>query len=305
VWSVSCQTSPGGSWLVGVVKTAHRLPPRWDWAGAEHDLRPPASGDLPRITAMWERCSLATRMARFHAPVRDIPASYLETVLSDPSASLIAERVQAGMVAAVASLVPGGNGSAELGVLVEDAWQRRGIGCRLVARLVAAAPARKITELTASVLTQDGKVANLLRQVPGEFSMNRDGTTVNVRVRLASVHSVVAVVGLGAWSELVRTRRHGMDIDVHEFAVLDDGRRLSLHEDRGFSTSATRMSAEHAEQSVLTTVLPDDAEVTGDEHSWEWLASLIRDQGVAVTAEQLKAVPYVVEFGPRLSALLS
>jgi hypothetical protein len=37
-------------------------------------LRPPASGDLPRITAMRERCSLATRMARFHAPVRDIPA---------------------------------------------------------------------------------------------------------------------------------------------------------------------------------------------------------------------------------------
>jgi GNAT superfamily N-acetyltransferase len=170
------------------MKTAHRLPPGWDSAGAEHDLRPPAGGDLPRITAMWERCSLATRTARFHAPVRDIPASYLETVLSDPSASLIAERGQAGTVAALASLVPGGEGCAELGVLVEDAWQRRGIGRRLVARLVAAAPARKITELTASVLTQDGKVANLLRQVPGEFSMIRDGTTVNVRVRLASVH---------------------------------------------------------------------------------------------------------------------
>lgn len=119
------------------------------------------------------------------------------------------------------------------------------------------------------------------------------------------VHRVGAtVVGLGAWSELARRDRQGMHVDVHEFAVLDDGRRLTLHRDRGFGTSATRLSAGHAESSVLTTVLPDDAEVTGEDHPWEWLASLIREHGVAVTPEQLKAVPYVLEFGPRLSALL-
>ncbi len=95
-----------------------------------------------------------------------------------------------------------------------------------------------------------------------------------------------------------------MDIDVHEFAVLDDGRRLTLHQERGFSTSATHLTADHVERSVLTTVLPDDAEVTGEDHPWKWLASLIQNQGVAVTPEQLKAVPYVLEFGPRLSALL-
>ena len=114
----------------------------------------------------------------------------------------------------------------------------------------------------------------------------------------------VTVVGLGAWSELARKDQQGMDIDVQEFAVLDDGRRLTLHQERGFTTSATHMTADHAERSVLTTVLPDDAEVTGEDHPWEWLASLIRNHGVAVTPEQLKAVPYVLEFGPRLSALL-
>jgi hypothetical protein len=119
------------------------------------------------------------------------------------------------------------------------------------------------------------------------------------------VHLVgVAVVGLGAWSELARRDQRGMDVDVHEFAVLGDGRRLTLHRGRGFSTSATRLTAGQVESSVLTTVLPDDAEVTGQDHPWEWLASLIRNHGVAVTPEQLKAVPYVLEFGPRLSALL-
>jgi hypothetical protein len=95
-----------------------------------------------------------------------------------------------------------------------------------------------------------------------------------------------------------------MDIDVHEFAVLDDGRRLTLHQDRGYSTSAARTTAEDVKRDVLTTVLPDDAEATGEDHPWAWLASLIQQQGVAVTPEQLTTVPYVVEFGPRLSALL-
>jgi GNAT superfamily N-acetyltransferase len=148
-------------------------------------LRPPARGDLPLITAMWERCSLGTRLARFHAPVRNIPAAYLETVLSDPSAHVVALPRRAGAVAALASLVSCGHGSAELGVLVEDDWQRHGIGRQLVEYLIATAPDRQITELTASILAQNAKVADLLRRVPGEFSLTRDGATLNVRVRLA------------------------------------------------------------------------------------------------------------------------
>jgi GNAT superfamily N-acetyltransferase len=162
-------------------------------------LRPPVRADLPRITAMWERCSLATRLARFHAPVRKIPASYLETVLSDPSAHVVAAPRRAGAIAALASLVSGSHGSAELGVLVEDDWQRHGIGRQLVEYLIATAPARQITEVTASVLAQNAKVADLLRRVPGEFSLTRDGATLIVRIRLAAgrppVHNHTGPVG--------------------------------------------------------------------------------------------------------------
>lgn len=79
-----------------------------------------------------------------------------------------------------------GSGTAELGMLVEDAWQRRGIGRRLVAHLVAAAPARGITTLTAAVLAGNAQVADLLRRVPGQFSITADGEVLNVQVRLAS-----------------------------------------------------------------------------------------------------------------------
>ena len=85
---------------------------------------------------------------------------------------------------------------------------------------------------------------------------------------------------------------------------MDDGRRLTLHQERGFSTSATHTTADEVERDVLTTVLPDDTEVTGEDHPWEWFASLIGNHGVVVTPLQLKPAGYVVEFGPRLSALL-
>src|SRR5262249_51045068 len=135
-------------------------------------LRPVAGADAAAIGAMWERCSLATRAGRFHAPVRHIPAAYLRAVLADPAASVVAAVEPAGDVVGLASLVSGpGRGLAELGVLVEDAWQRHGIGRRLVAHLVAAAPARGITVLTASVLAGNAALAHLLRRVPGEFSL--------------------------------------------------------------------------------------------------------------------------------------
>lgn len=135
------------------------------------------------------------------------------------------------------------------------------------------------------------------------------GQVARLRSRCREVGVIVRVVGvtvvaLGAWAELAREDQSGMDIDVREFAVLEDGRRLTLHQQRGFSTSATHMTADHAEQSVLMTVEPDDAEVTGEDHPWEWLVSLLGNHGVVVTPLQLKTAGYVVEFGPRLSALL-
>ena len=162
--------------------------PPWLAGGAPPDwltLRPVARSEVPAVRAMWERCSLATRTARFHAPVRDIPGSYLRAALADPATSVLAAR-EAGQVVGLASLIgEPGSGTAELGVLVEDAWQRRGIGRRLVAYLLAVAHGRRITTLTASVLAGNAAVADLLRRVPGQFSLVSDGETLNVQVRLA------------------------------------------------------------------------------------------------------------------------
>jgi len=157
-------------------------------AGRGISVRPVISSDAHAMASMWQRCALATRIARFHAPVRNIPVSYFTAVFADPRASVVAACQHCGAVVALASLIPHGRqDSAELGVLVEDAWQRAGFGRRLVAHLIATAHARGITTLTASVLADNAKVADLLRQIPGEYSLTFDGPVLKVQIRLASL----------------------------------------------------------------------------------------------------------------------
>ena len=104
---------------------------------------------------------------------------------------------------------------------------------------------------------------------------------------------------------LVEDFKRGVSFVVHEFADLADGRRIALHEERGFTTSAQwhYLTLDHLERDVRTTVLPDDDD-TQDEHPWEWLADLLHVRGVDATAEELRLVPYDVVFSERLRARL-
>jgi len=97
---------------------------------------------------------------------------------------------------------------------------------------------------------------------------------------------------------------------VEEFTVLADGRRIRLHDERGFTLSAgidpwQYLTLESLEADVRATVLPDDAEETGEEHPWEWLSELLRAQGIDASAEELRGLPYDIEFSGRLRAQLS
>lgn len=127
------------------------------------------------------------------------------------------------------------------------------------------------------------------------------------------------VVGLGALCDL----RASLDLgrtkhfSVSEFADLEDGERVVLHNDRGMTVGHRGSFAEqfdgsgaspellegvaNLESSVLTVVLPDEDD--GEEHPWEWLVRLARAQGLEVTVEELRAVPYRVEFTPAVLAV--
>ena len=122
----------------------------------------------------------------------------------------------------------------------------------------------------------------------------------------------IQVVRLEAWCDFVDLVGPQLTFRISEFAVLADGRRVLLHDQRGFTTSTHRsghklpvdpwghLTLEELERSILTTVLPDDAEETGEQHPWDWLSGRLGAQGVNVRPEELRPVPYVVVFSERL-----
>lgn len=104
---------------------------------------------------------------------------------------------------------------------------------------------------------------------------------------------------------------------VEEFATLSDGVRLTLSEDRGWTTSIhtvqaglppdpwAHLSVEAIVNDVHNVLLPDDAEESGDEHPWAVLTARIRAFGVETSPEQLRELPYVVILSARLRARVS
>jgi hypothetical protein len=116
-----------------------------------------------------------------------------------------------------------------------------------------------------------------------------------------------------AVDDALKQFRRGASFRVQEFAVLADGRRLPLGDERGFGGDTYVMGCsdpvdpwpfqtlERLEADVRTTVLPDDDE-TDDEHPWAWLAERLHSHGVDAGAEQLKQLPYDVVFSQRLLA---
>jgi hypothetical protein len=116
------------------------------------------------------------------------------------------------------------------------------------------------------------------------------------------------VVGIGAICDLRPQRpddERSQSFSVSEFVTLEDGRRVILHKDRGF-TIGWRSSGESGSgdirgpktrdsitQNVLNVVLPDDDECAED-HPWSWLTDLARARGLNVTAEDLRSLPYEV-----------
>jgi hypothetical protein len=139
---------------------------------------------------------------------------------------------------------------------------------------------------------------------------------------LAAARTVVA---LGASCDLVPPERdtagpRGLSFAVSEFAILEDGRRLTLHSERGWTQWLRRaahagasMSAEASEprepwdhmtrddivQTTLNVVLPDDDD-DPDDHHYHWLAELLAEQGVNASTDDLRVLPYTVELSPRL-----
>ena len=94
--------------------------------------------------------------------------------------------------------------------------------------------------------------------------------------------SPATVVSLGAWGDIEEGSGGGTSCTVREFALLSDGREVTLLDDRGWTMFAPlgEISLTHVVRNVYNVVLPDDAEETGEEHEWQRFEQRLREAGV-------------------------
>ncbi|MBV7696527.1 GNAT family N-acetyltransferase [Streptomyces sp. TRM70350] len=93
--------------------------------------------DLQAAKAMHDRCSARTLSMRYHGPVKDADR-YLNHLLSPRFGRTLAVQTASGRIVGLGHLLWDGD-ETEVALLVEDEWQRRGIGAELLGRLVAMA----------------------------------------------------------------------------------------------------------------------------------------------------------------------
>lgn len=105
--------------------------------GNEITVRRADGSDLAAARAMHERCSDRTLSLRYHGPVADADR-YLGHLLSPRFGRTLAATTASGRLVALGHLLWDGD-ETEIALLIEDDWQRRGIGSELLRRLLAMA----------------------------------------------------------------------------------------------------------------------------------------------------------------------
>jgi GNAT superfamily N-acetyltransferase len=149
-------------------------------------IRQAGEPDRTGIEAMHAACSLASRIGRWHAPLRRVPPRYLTDAVSGRPGHACAVACDGPVVLGFASAVRGFGEAWDLGVLVRDDRQRRGIGRQLLDSVVTAAFDRGAGFVTAD-LRPDRRFLLAVLGCYGPVTVRRDGDGLHARVELSAL----------------------------------------------------------------------------------------------------------------------
>lgn len=121
-------------------------------------LRGGKPGDAEAVSSLHGRCSMETLHHRYHTGTRTLPRRWLHRLLVPPRGiSVLA--VCGREVIALGQLIPSEDPeAAEVSLLVEDAWQRKGVGTALLSRLAAVAESQGYRTVHAVCLPTEERV---------------------------------------------------------------------------------------------------------------------------------------------------
>ncbi len=168
-------------------------------------IRPVTPADLAALSDFFAGLSVQSRYLRFFAPVT--PAHGLLDLLAGEPANVdaivaVADGVVVGHAMAVDRPDPAGAENAadpedpgepgdsrgarvtDIGVVVADAWQRRGVGAALMRALLTRAQARGVTSLAMDVLPGNRQVLAMIIGHWPDAAIGRSPDSLDIRIPL-------------------------------------------------------------------------------------------------------------------------
>ncbi|SHN47963.1 GNAT family N-acetyltransferase [Cryptosporangium aurantiacum] len=145
-------------------------------------------GDLDAIADMHTRCSDETRFRRYHSGVSRLTARQLARLVNPRLGVALVGEAPDGRIVALGNLMWCGSDDttpAELGLLVEDAWQSRGLGTAVTRRLLAAALDAECDQVHALVRPDNVPMLRLLAGLGLPTHRRYEDRTLTVTVDLS------------------------------------------------------------------------------------------------------------------------
>ncbi|MDQ0778832.1 N-acetylglutamate synthase-like GNAT family acetyltransferase [Streptomyces aurantiacus] len=157
--------------------------------GNDITVRRADAGDVGAAKAMHERCSQRTLRLRYHGPVGDAD-KYLKHLLSPHFGRTLAVQTASGRVVGLGHLLWDGD-ETEIALLVEDEWQRRGIGGELIGRLVAMAVEAGCESVYAVTQSSNTGMVAAMRGLglPLDYQVEEGTLVITARLDKASLHA--------------------------------------------------------------------------------------------------------------------
>ncbi|WP_395359535.1 GNAT family N-acetyltransferase [Streptomyces sp. YH02] len=152
--------------------------------GNEITVRRADQRDLSAARAMHDRCSARTLGLRYHGPVGDADR-YLDHLLSPRFGRTLAVQTASGRLVALGHLLWDGD-ETEVALMVEDDWQRRGIGSELLGRLVAMAEEAGCASVYAVTQSSNTGMVAAMRALNLPLDYQIEEGTLVITARLAS-----------------------------------------------------------------------------------------------------------------------
>ena len=164
--------------------------------GCRVALRVARPGDIPAVQQFVRGLSERSRRNRFFAPVHELSPDQLDRVTRTRHPSelaLVGETIEGARsrIVAMAQYAVGEPLDVEFAVVVDDAWQRQGLGVELLGMLAEHAARAGFSALTGFVLADNWPMLGLLARLDCELVTGRDPYAIRVVKRFDTLEPAI------------------------------------------------------------------------------------------------------------------